>query len=118
MCTFFAPLPKSKALKVSITFQLRMPGCQPEDLQLVLPSFRYRATDPGGIVENELCPVWLGRIAPGRLRPDPSEVMDTSWADCQGLQRLAATLPQLLSPWAVRQVPLLAAALSESEGVA
>jgi hypothetical protein len=29
MCMFFAPLPKSNALNVSITFQLRTPGCQP-----------------------------------------------------------------------------------------
>lgn len=44
-------------------------------LELVLPSFRYRAVDPSGIVENELCPVYTAR-ALGPLRPNPLEVAD------------------------------------------
>lgn len=92
-------------------------GVLPEHLRLVLPTFSYRAVDPHGTVEHELCPVWLGRIPPARLSPDPAEVMETCWVDWPTLRRLAAEAPQLLSPWAALQVPLLATAL-EAEGVA
>ena len=93
-------------------------GHAPTDLRLILASFSYRAVDAGGIVEHELCPVWVGRFDPARLAPDPVEVMDAAWVDWAAVVRAAAELPQLLSPWAVSQVPLLASALASEEGVA
>ena len=93
-------------------------GHPPHDLRLILASFSYRAVDAGGIVEHESCPVWVGRFDPARLAPDPAEVMDAAWVDWTALVRAAAELPQLLSPWAVLQVPLLASALAAEEGVA
>ena len=92
-------------------------GHPPSDLRLVLASFGYRAVDTGGIVEHELCPVWVGRFDPARLAPDPAEVMDTAWVDWTALVRTVDDIPELLSPWAVLQVPLLASALP-AEGVA
>lgn len=62
--------------------------------------------------------MWVGRFDPARLAPDPAEVMDAAWVDWTALVRAAAELPQLLSPWAVLQVPLLASALAAEEGVA
>ena len=93
-------------------------GSAPSDLRPVLPSFSYHAVDPSGTVEHELCPVWLGRISPGQLRPDPSEVMDTCWVEWPLLRAIVAGAPGLLSPWAVLQVPLLAEALAGAEVVA
>ena len=50
-------------------------------LELVLPDFRYRATDAAGIVENEICPV-LHRDRPRRrCSPTPDEVAECAWAD-------------------------------------
>ncbi|MEN0071810.1 MAG: isopentenyl-diphosphate Delta-isomerase [Propionicimonas sp.] len=93
-------------------------GTPPTDLRLVLPGFGDRAVDPGGIVEHELCPVWVGRVAAEAIEPDPAEVMDTCWVEWPVLRLLASDAPPLLSPWAALQVPLLAAALSGAEDVA
>ena len=52
-------------------------GTDVTDLRLVLPAFRYRA-EQGGIVENEMCPVFVGSTRE-RVDPDPSEVDSVSW---------------------------------------
>lgn len=93
-------------------------GVQPTDLRLVLQSFSYRAVDASGIVENELCPVWVGTVDPADIVPDPDEVMEFVWVDWHSLVRVASETPRLLSPWAVGQIPLLDAALDAREGVA
>ena len=91
-------------------------GLSVRDLRLVLPDFRYRAVDASGVVENELCPVWVG-TAEGVLNPDPAEVMDAAWADWATVVGLAAGAPAVLSPWSAEQVPQLAEQLGEA-GVA
>ncbi|MGC3994662.1 MAG: isopentenyl-diphosphate Delta-isomerase [Propionicimonas sp.] len=81
-------------------------GVAVEDLELVLPDFGYRAVDASGIVENEACPVWVGRLS-GILAPDPAEVAETSWVAWPDVVAVARNVPALLSPWAALQVPLL-----------
>ena len=81
-------------------------GLEIDDLTLVLPLFRYRASMPNGIVENEQCPVVRAR-AVGKLHLDPSEVAEAhwrEWADCLDL----AKQPEA-SPWFRNQVGELAA---------
>jgi isopentenyl-diphosphate delta-isomerase len=71
-------------------------GLEPEELTLVLPEFRYRATAANGVVENELCPV-VRATAAGGLRLDPDEVAAAEWrdwADC-----VALTAHPSASPW-------------------
>ena len=80
------------------------------DLRLALPDFRYRATAPDGVVENEFCPVWVARSVQ-RPRPDPAEVLEWRWADWDRFVTLAEATPWVISPWAARQAPLLAAVL-------
>ncbi|QFG70054.1 isopentenyl-diphosphate Delta-isomerase [Ornithinimicrobium pratense] len=82
-------------------------GVQVEDLQLVLPDFRYRAVDASGIVEHELCPVLVGRAA-GELRPDPDEVSEHAWVSWTDLVSAIRATPAVYSPWSALQVPLLA----------
>ena len=81
-------------------------GLSIEGLTLVLPDFRYRAVDASGVVENELCPVWVGRLS-GPLAPDPAEVAELTWVEWDDLVALVEGMPALLSPWCVAQVPLL-----------
>jgi isopentenyl-diphosphate delta-isomerase len=65
---------------------------------------------PEGIVENEFCPVLVGRVD-GTPHPDPTEVLDYHWAPWQDITTLAAKTPWLISPWSALQIPLLAGSL-------
>jgi isopentenyl-diphosphate Delta-isomerase len=78
------------------------------DLRCVLPDFRYYATAPDGVVENEVCPVFRG-LVDGPVRADPDEVMDYEWVPWEQA-RVAADLGWAISPWAAEQIPLLATA--------
>ena len=90
-------------------------GCEVEALRCVLPEFAYRARDVSGIWENEVCPVYAGRLpSPGSVhpnaavQPNPDEVMDLEWVDWAGLVQAVAAAPFAFSPWAVQQVSQLA----------
>lgn len=64
------PLP-GKSMEEAVSRRIREElGCVARGLQIVLPTFEYRATNPNGLVENELCPVVAGIIAPGEVDPD------------------------------------------------
>jgi len=83
-------------------------GVEVDDLRLMLPEFRYRATDSSGVVENEFCPVWFATTRHA-LHPNPDEVMDHRWLTTTELGRATAVAPWALSPWLVGQVAELAA---------
>lgn len=91
-------------------------GLDLAELTCVLPDFRYRAVDPDGVVENEVCPVWFARAA-APLDPDPAEVAGHAWVDVSDLGRTVRSAPWALSPWTVEQVSelvdLLAPAAAE-----
>lgn len=76
------------------------------DLDLVLPDFRYRAVDASGIVEHELCPVYLARTDREPV-PNPREVMETVWVDPLRLGRAVSATPWAFSPWLVSQAAQL-----------
>lgn len=81
-------------------------GLDLSGVDLVLPSFRYRAVDASGLVENEVCPVYVARAA-GEPLPNPSEVMDTAWVNPAELGRSIASTPWAFSPWLVLQAAQL-----------
>lgn len=71
---------------------------------LLAPGFRYRARDASGIVENEICPVYVADYLgePDALpSPAADEVMETAWADWEDVVAVARRMPFLLSPWLV-----------------
>lgn len=86
--------------------------------RLVLPRFQYRAVDNSGVVENELCPVWVGVIDTLPPTPDPEEVDDLCWVEWPTLVGMARSAPALLSPWSVLQIPLLDAVFATEAGAA
>lgn len=82
-------------------------GLQLSGVHLTLRDFRYRATDASGIVENEVCPVYVAStLGPVRARSD--EVMDHRWVDPLGLGRSIRLTPWAFSPWLVLQAKELA----------
>lgn len=75
------------------------------DVRCVLPAFRYRAVDPSGVVENEVCPVYVATCLddPAGIVPDPDEIAELHWIDPGGLDSAVAAAPWALSPWLLEQ---------------
>lgn len=80
-------------------------GVAPRDLVCALPTFRYRA-ESGGVVENEICPVYLCRID-GDPAPDPAEADRVDWIAWPDYVARAARSGSDLSPWSRLQVEQL-----------
>jgi isopentenyl-diphosphate Delta-isomerase len=79
------------------------------DLRPALPSYRYRA-EFRGVVENEVCPVYLGRFT-GTPAPDPTEVGEwelLEWGTFRHRQETAEFAAW--SPWCREQARLIEAA--------
>ena len=74
-----------------------------------VPDFRYRAVDAGGVVENEVCPVFTATTS-SQISPDPAEVVEWEWVTPQDLLTSATTAPFAFSPWLRSQLPQLFAA--------
>jgi isopentenyl-diphosphate delta-isomerase len=86
------------------------------DIELILPDFRYRAVDASGIVENEICPVFIARAA-STPQPNPLEVVDAEWVDATDLAASVTATPWAFSPWLVlqaAQLPLYAAPMAHT----
>ncbi|GAA3883745.1 isopentenyl-diphosphate Delta-isomerase [Leifsonia kafniensis] len=83
-------------------------GLDLDQLKVVAPQFRYRATDASGIVENELCPVYRATTT-AEPRVNPDEVMEFAWTDTSALHRAARDAPWAFSPWMVLQLRELGA---------
>lgn len=80
------------------------------DLALALPGFRYRAVMADGTVENEMCPVLVGRCPdPDALDPDPAEVGAAEWVPFADVRRDVLAGRREVSPWCREQLPLLPA---------
>ncbi|MEV4470510.1 isopentenyl-diphosphate Delta-isomerase [Nonomuraea salmonea] len=81
-------------------------GLAVESVDLMLPSFAYRAVMANGIVEHELCPVYRVTVdAP--VTPNPDEVGETLWMPWKEFAEGAQNGLLAISPWCREQVPLL-----------
>ena len=80
-------------------------GLHAVSIVLALPDFAYLAEDANGVVENEVCPVFLARLAgvEPAPEPDPGEVAEWIWRPRAEASALARQHPWLLSPWSVLQ---------------
>jgi isopentenyl-diphosphate Delta-isomerase len=87
-------------------------GLEVDGIRCVLPDFRYRAVDASGIVENEVCPVFVA-TAQGEPRPNPDEVMDLRWVPLDEAEALVRTAPWAVSPWMEVQLPGVVSALRD-----
>jgi isopentenyl-diphosphate delta-isomerase len=100
------PRPGEDPVAAVHRYAARELGTTLEDLRCVLPGFRYRAVDASGVVENELCPVYVA-TGTEALDPHPDEVAELRWLTVQELRDAVATVPWALSPWLVEQLPEL-----------
>jgi isopentenyl-diphosphate delta-isomerase len=80
-------------------------GLTVADLRPAVPGYRYRA-EFRGVVENEICPVYLGRFA-GTPAPDPTEVGDWELLDWAAFRRRQETEGDAWSPWCREQARLI-----------
>ncbi len=81
-------------------------GMKVRDISVALPDFRYRAVDASGVVEHEICPVYVARSDDNPV-PDPDEVMDHAWVPWDNAVTSLTNAPQVFSPWMVLQTPPL-----------
>ena len=95
--------PTAKAASRRLKFELGLSGV---DLTVALPDFRYRA-EKDGVVENELCPVLVGRTD-ASPRPNPAEVENIRWIAWDEFLASLDDPGNEISPWAVKEVQLLA----------
>lgn len=81
-------------------------GAELTDITAVAPEFRYRETDPSGIVENEICPVFAARIT-NDVTINEDEVMDYQWVELDALFRAldATPLGPLARGWSWKRRP-------------
>ena len=83
-------------------------GVRAEHIRLLLPGFRYRAVMENGVVENEMCPVFVGDGS-GEPRPDPTEVEGLAWVDWADFRASVLAGTRAISPWCRDQVAALPA---------
>lgn len=73
--------------------------------ECVLPDFSYRAVDSSGVVENEICPVYVLELGPGtKPAPNPDEVDSYQWVTARALIDAARATPFAFSPWMVEEL--------------
>ncbi|MFG2071625.1 isopentenyl-diphosphate Delta-isomerase [Nonomuraea maritima] len=100
------PLP-GEALHEAVTRRLSYElGLKVSRIDLVLPTFAYRAVMDNGIAEHELCPVYRVMVdAPAR--PNAEEVGAVRWMPWKEFADGVESGLLAVSPWCREQVPLL-----------
>jgi isopentenyl-diphosphate delta-isomerase len=82
-------------------------GIALDDLRLALPAFRYGATMPDGVRENELGPVFTA-VTASAPAPDPSEVDAVEWVSWPEFRDAVLAGEREVSVWCAEQVAELA----------
>ena len=97
--------PTEDAVYRRAEFELGLPRGAFASLGLAVADFRYRAVDASGVVENEICPVFVARLVPAAaITPNPEEVAERAWADPAQVFAAAEAAPFLFSPWLVEEM--------------
>lgn len=92
------PLPK-EPLPVAVNRRLHHElGITGIDIDLIIPSFRYRAVAPDGIVENEMGPV-VRVWSKAPIIPNPSEVGGVRWVPWSAVVEDVISNKGYFSPW-------------------
>src|SRR5262249_42911816 len=97
--------PLTAAVKRRIKYEL---GLSAANIRPVLPAFAYRAEMAGGIVENELCPVFAGLADPAALALNADEVDGAEWVSWSTFVAEVLGGDREVSPWCKLQIGQLA----------
>lgn len=73
----------------------------------VLNRFRYRATDPRGGIEDEVCATVVAVIDGGEVAPAAREVDAARWTSCGALADAVERQPSAFCPWLLLAIALL-----------
>ncbi len=92
------PAPGEDTAEAIVRRAQRELGLALTDVQVALPDFRYRAVDASGVVENEICPVYVARAATD-VAPAADEVAEWAWVDPSELRASVEAAPFAFSPW-------------------
>jgi isopentenyl-diphosphate delta-isomerase len=68
------------------------------DLKVILPDYRYKTPPFEGIIENEICPVYIA-YTDQEPQPNPDEVESYEWIDWAKLRRAIKKNPDQYSYW-------------------
>jgi isopentenyl-diphosphate Delta-isomerase len=83
-------------------------GVRLEGLRLLLPHFRYRAVMDDGMVEHEMCPVFVATTS-DEVRADPAEVEAVRWEPWESFRAGVLDGSREIAPWCREQVAELPA---------
>ena len=99
-----------EGMRIAVLRRLRQElGIVPSALELMLPTFGYRATAADGTVENELCPVYRATTLIGAtVTAHPPEVSEAWWVPWAQFA-VGSDPGDPLSSWCVQQVEQLSA---------
>ncbi|WP_028645543.1 isopentenyl-diphosphate Delta-isomerase [Nocardioides sp. URHA0020] len=103
------PRPGEETTEAIRRYGLHELGLTVADPVSLVPSFRYRAVDAGGIVENEVCPVYAVRVDAEPVL-NAEEAAESRWVELSELHAAVAAAPWALSPWLLEQVAAIEAA--------
>lgn len=67
-------------------------------LVCIAPDYRYTTPAYNGIIENEICPVFVA-LTEDQPQPNPLEVEDYRWIAWEGVSQLIAEQPDNISYW-------------------
>jgi isopentenyl-diphosphate delta-isomerase len=95
--------PLDQAVSRRLSYEL---GLTADSVELLLPTFAYRAVMDDGTVENEICPVYRALVSTDP-RPNPEEVGGVRWMPWKEFTDDVLIGLLSISPWCGQQVPLL-----------
>lgn len=79
-------------------------GMEVTDIQILLPNYRYKTPPYNGIIENEICPVYVARLVSGP-QPNPEEIEAYEWLSWDDYTQAIQQNPDKYSYWTKDQVP-------------
>lgn len=99
------PMPE-EATEQTIARRLQFElGMTAEGVRVIAPDYRYKTPPFNGIIENEICPVYLAH-ALGEPKPNPAEVEAYKWISWDAyVQELSSDTTDVFSWWSKDQLP-------------